>query len=342
MIRLSTPRVGTRGTKTKTPTRMRSRRALATVGGATALCGALLAAPAALADVSASSPGNLAVSISTPGPVLAGVSTPYTMTVTNNTPYDFPGSPPDTIAQGTMSTGFRLDSFSGPAFCERFNTNSKGVLRGPAFSCEWSGPLNPAFSPLTLAPGETASWTINATAAKPGTEAIHVTATGIFAETTPLGLGVSNAVDLSVPVGQGPVAGGGGGGVPAPTGLPDLALTGSASSGSPALGSPFSYKFQVKNNGKSDASGATLDDPLPTSVAGTSVSTDTGTCSIDSTANSVHCDLGTMAAGKQANVTVNAIAPSSAGAVTNTASSGLVGTDANSANNSASVTVQPK
>jgi uncharacterized repeat protein (TIGR01451 family) len=336
MIRLSIPRGGTRGHT------MRPRRALATVAGATALCGALFAAPAALADVSASSPGNLAVSISTPGPVLAGVSTPYTVTVTNNTPYEFQGSPPGTIAQGTMSTGFRLDSFSGPAFCERFNTNSKGVLRGPAFSCEWTGPgPNALGTPLTLAPGETASWTINATAAKPGTEAIHINASGIFAQATPLGLGVTNAVDLPVPVGQGPVAGGGGG-VPAPTGLPDLALTGSASNGSPALGSPFSYKFQVKNNGRSDASGATLDDPLPAAVMGTGVSSDTGTCSIDSTTNSVHCDLGTMAAGKQATIVVSAIAPSAAGAVTNTASTGLVGTDANPGNNNASVTVQPK
>ena len=129
---------------------------------------------------------------------------------------------------------------------------------------------------------------------------------------------------------------------PVGTGSADLALTGWASNGSPALGSPFSYKFQVKNNGRSDASGATFDDTLPASVTGTSVTTDTGTCALDPVANSVHCDLGTMAAAKQATIVVNATAPSAAGAVTNTASTGLVGTDANPANNSASVTVQPK
>jgi hypothetical protein len=77
-------------------------------------------------------------------------------------------------------------------------------------------------------------------------------------------------------------------------------------------------------------------------VTATGVSSDAGTCNVNSVANSVHCDLGTMAAGSQATVTVNATAPSVAGAVTNTASTANANPDANLANNSASVTVQPK
>jgi uncharacterized repeat protein (TIGR01451 family) len=125
-------------------------------------------------------------------------------------------------------------------------------------------------------------------------------------------------------------------------GSTDLALTGSASTGSPAFGSPFSYKFQVKNNGRSDAPAATFDDPLPGAVTGTSVSTDTGSCVVDTVTNGVHCDLGGLAAGKQATIVVNATAPTAAGSITNTASTGMAGTDTNPANNSASVTVQPR
>jgi uncharacterized repeat protein (TIGR01451 family) len=324
-------------------TRRRNLIAVRAVVGAAVLSAALVAAPSAF-SLSASSPGDLGVSISTPGPVVAGVSTPYTVAVTNNTPYliDNHGNGSGTNAQGQTSSGYKLDGFSGSGFCERVNSNSKGTLRGPLFSCSWTTPVAGIANgtPAPLAAGETASWIINMTAAKAGvTESVHVDALGIFSQQgTSLGIGVSNSVDLSVPV-QAPVAAGGG--VTAPAAA-DLALTGSASNGSPALGAPFSYKFQVKNNGKGDASAATFDDPLPASVTATSATTDTGTCSLDTAANSVHCDLGTMAAGKQATITVNATAPSVTGAVTNSASTATTSTDINLANNGASVTVQPK
>ena len=344
MLRLSTPRIGTRGhAKTKT---QRSRSARLTLACAGALCGlSLAAAPGAFADVSASSPGDIGVSISTPGTVLSGVASTYTVTVSNNSPAEY-----DSVAIfGGLSTGMTLDGFGLADNCARTNTNSKGVVRGPAFSCNLGSGGSVSAGQTTppgniLAPGESTSWTFTATASKPGNYSAQITADGLYSFGNALGTGRTNVVNLSIPVGQGPPVAGGGGGVPTPvgTGSADLALTGSASNGSPALGSPFSYKFQVKNNGKGDASGATFDDTLPASVAGTSVTTDTGTCALDPTANSVHCDLGTMAAGKQATIVVNATAPSAAGAVTNTASTGLVGTDTNPANNSASVTVQPK
>jgi uncharacterized repeat protein (TIGR01451 family) len=276
--------------------------------------------------------------------VLSGVASTYTVTATNNTPTQF-----DRVdISGQLAPTFTLNGFGIADDCAR--TNKKPAL-GPLFSCIFATPQpNAPATVLTLAPGEAASWTFSATAAQPGTYSAQISASGTFAGTTnPLGLGVGNSVNLSIPVAQGPApagggGGGGGGGVPAPAGAgsPDIALSGSASNGSPALGSPFSYKFQAKNNGKADASGVTFDDALPASVPGTSVSTDTGTCAVDTAANSVHCDLGTVAAGKQATITVNVTAPSAPGSVTNTASSALAGTDANLANNSASVTVQPR
>jgi uncharacterized repeat protein (TIGR01451 family) len=339
MLRLPTPGARRRdNANTKIP---RPRSALRAAAGAAILCGLSLAiAPGAFADVSASSPGNIGVSVSTPGPVLAGVASTYTVSATNNTssPFD------NTDISGQLSPGFTLNGFGATSFCER--TNKKPGL-GPLFSCAFATPVpNSVATPLTLAPGETASWTLTAAAAQPGTESIRVNAVGVLPSGSPLGLGVNNSVVLSIPVAQGPGGGGGGGGggVPAPvgTGSADLALTGSASSGSPALGSSFSYKFQLKNSGKSGASGVTFDDPLPASVTGTSASSDTGTCAIDAGTNSVHCDIGGVAAGKQATITVNATAPAAPGAVTNTASTGLTGTDANPGNNAASVTVQPR
>lgn len=326
----------------------RSRPAMRGIISAAALCALPLAlAPAALADVSASAPGDIGVSVSTPGPVLSGVATTYTVSVTNNAPDEFDS----VFISGSLSNGITLSGFGLNDNCARSNTNALGTLRGPVFSCNLgtgggvsAGQTTPPGN--ILAPGASTSWTFIATATKPGTYAAHVSTSGLFAFGNPLGLGRSNAVDLSIPVGQGPAAagggGGGGGGVPAPSGAADIALTGSASSGAPALGSPFSYKFQVKNGGSSDAAGVTFGDPLPSSVAGTSVATDTGTCALDPVANSVHCDLGTVAVGKQATITVNALAPGVSGAVTNIASSALLGTDANPGNNGTSITVQPK
>jgi uncharacterized repeat protein (TIGR01451 family) len=339
MLRLSIPQPPTRR---HTRTEMqRSRSALRTVAGAAVLCGlSLAAAPVASADVSASSPGNIAVSVSTPGPVLSGVAATYTVTATNNTSASFDR----TDISGQLSNGLTLNGFGVADDCAR--SNKKPTL-GPLFSCIFATPVpNSPATLIVLAPGETASWTFTATASQPGLQSAAINASGTFPARNALGLGVGNSVSLSIPVAQGPVpaggGGGGGGGVPAPTGSPDLQLVGSASSGSPALGSAFSYKFQVKNSGQGGASGVTFDDPLPASVVGTSVSSDTGTCTVDTVANSVHCDVGGLAVGKQATITVNAIAPSSPGAVTNTASTGLAETDANPANNSASVTVQPR
>jgi uncharacterized repeat protein (TIGR01451 family) len=225
---------------------------------------ALALAPAAQADVSASALGDLGVAVSTPGPVLSGVATTYTLSVTNNSPAEFDS----VLSTGSLSNGMTLNGFGLNDNCGRSNTNTQGILRGPVFSCVLgtggSVSAGQTFPPGNiLAPGATTSWSFTATATKPGTYTAHVTGSGLFSFGNPLGNGRSNAVDLTIPVGQGPAGGGGGGGggggVPAPTDAADIALTGSASNGSPAFGSPFSYKFQAKNNGKSDAATVTLD-----------------------------------------------------------------------------------
>jgi uncharacterized repeat protein (TIGR01451 family) len=335
MLRLLTP--GARSGSKKSHTRL-VRGAILCLG---ALSGVLAAAPSALAAVRASAPGPISISVSTPGPVLSGVSSTYTVAVTNNTTTDFSF----TSSGGQLPVNWNLNGFGVADDCARSNSNAFGIVRGPAFSCTWAAVGTSGFTALTLSPGATASWTFSATAVSLGTYVDHFTAQGTFA--TVLG-GVSNAVDLSIPVAQGPATGGGGGvgggggGGGTTTGLADLQLVGSSSNGSPALGSSFSYKFQDKNSGKADASSVTFDDPLPASVVGTAVSTDTGTCSLDPATNSVHCDLGTFPVGKQATITITATAPAVTGAVTNTASTTFAGTDSNPANNTTSVTVQPK
>ncbi len=303
-----------------------------TLIGAGVLGAVLMMAPAALAATATSS-GGLTLSASSPDPVLAGARTQYTVSVTNNTSSDFTF----TDVGGSLPVSWTLNGFGVNDDCSRTNSNSIGIVRGPAFNCIWAIPGANGFTTETLSPSQTASWTFTATASSVGTYVAQLSASGSFAS----GGSVSNTLNFSVPVSQGPAGGGGGGGT-APAGSTDMQLTGSANTGSPALGSAFSYRFLDKNAGKADASNVTFDDPLPASVSGISVSTDTGTCSLDTTVNTVHCDLGTVAAGKQATITVNAVAPSAAGAVTNTASTAFSGTDSNPANNSASVTVQPR
>src|SRR5205807_6969755 len=133
---------------------------------------------------------------------------------------------------GQLSTTMTLKGFGVADDCARSNSNSGGILRGPGFSCIWAIPVpgHPA-TIETLSPGQTASWTFSAIAASAGISSAHITAQGTFPSATPLGLGVSNAVDLSIPVGPAPVAGGGGGGGGGGTtsGSADLQLVGSAS-----------------------------------------------------------------------------------------------------------------
>jgi uncharacterized repeat protein (TIGR01451 family) len=122
----------------------------------------------------------------------------------------------------------------------------------------------------------------------------------------------------------------------------DVQVTGSSNNGSPSVGSPFTYTFQVKDNGPLPAASVTFDDDVPPSVVLTGgLAVDTGSCTIFTATNSVHCDIGSLAVGQQATISYSAT-PTTVGVFANTASVATGGVDTNPANNEFTVTVQPK
>ncbi len=125
---------------------------------------------------------------------------------------------------------------------------------------------------------------------------------------------------------------------PAPT---DMQVTGFASTGSPPLGSVFTYTFQVKNNGPfATFGGVSFSDSLPASLAYAGVSTSNGSCTGGQV---VSCALGDLAVGVQAIVQISVQAPSVPQTIVDTASISLPQqTDRQPANNAVSVTVATK
>jgi uncharacterized repeat protein (TIGR01451 family) len=125
---------------------------------------------------------------------------------------------------------------------------------------------------------------------------------------------------------------------PAPT---DVQVTGSASNGSPARGAPYSYTFQVKNNGPAVADAVSFTDTLPAVIPVSEVTAPGGaTCSV--TDQAVSCSLGDLAVGATANVVIATIAPVTAQTITDTATVATTSPERNPANNSVSVVVQIK
>lgn len=119
----------------------------------------------------------------------------------------------------------------------------------------------------------------------------------------------------------------------------DVQITGSSNNGQPAVGSRFTYTFQVKNNGPwATGGGVTLSDPLPASVGFAGVTTTQGTCS---GGQSVSCALGNLANGAQATIAITVTAPATAQSITNSASVSLAAPqiDTNTSNDSVGVTV---
>jgi uncharacterized repeat protein (TIGR01451 family) len=268
---------------------------------------ALTGVTSALGDISATSSNDgLTVTTATPGPVLAGVAASYTITVANTST----AAIPNVSAQFQLPPGVSLKAT--PANCVK---NLFGGNSGPA-SCSLG----------TLAPGAAASVTVSIIAASPGSFTIQGAA---LAEVPLPGSGfqiLSADLILTVPVAPGPT---------------DIQVTGSSNNGSPPVGSPFSYTFQVKDNGPQGASSVTFDDTLPATIGLTGFSTNIGTCTAGASPGSVHCELGDLAVGQQATIVITAV-PAATGAATNTATVGMTGPDLQPASNSVGVTVQPR
>jgi uncharacterized repeat protein (TIGR01451 family) len=122
---------------------------------------------------------------------------------------------------------------------------------------------------------------------------------------------------------------------PAPT---DIQVTGAASTGSPAVGSTYSYTFQIKDNGPWAAPGVTFSDTLPSAVSLAGVISTAGTCSVAGA--TISCNPGDLPVGAQANVTLTVQAPATPQTFTDTASVSMADSDRQPANNSVGVTVQ--
>jgi uncharacterized repeat protein (TIGR01451 family) len=118
----------------------------------------------------------------------------------------------------------------------------------------------------------------------------------------------------------------------------DVQVTGSASTGSPSVGSTYFYTFQVKDNGPWGAPGVTFADTLPSVVGFIGASTTAGTC--NASGGTVSCSFGDLQVGEQATVTITVQAPATPQTFTDTASVSMTDTDRQPSNNSVGVSVQ--
>jgi uncharacterized repeat protein (TIGR01451 family) len=180
----------------------------------------------------------------------------------------------------------------------------------------------------SLAPGASESATFGLLASSVGVAELRFGAAGLL----PLPIagefeGVGDEVTLPVTV---------------QPGATDVQVTGSSNNGSPAIGSPFDYTFQVKNDGPLPAAGVIFEDPLPAAILlGSPFTIDNGACSADVLSNGLQCSIGALAVGQQSDITLPAAA-TMAGVFANTATVTMIGADTHPANNSFTVTVQPR
>jgi uncharacterized repeat protein (TIGR01451 family) len=258
------------------------------------------AASAHAASFSATGP--VSVTVSGADSAVLGVAYPVTVVASNATATTF-----DSQAQVNFATplGAQLQGAivnSTGVACGRVGGGSNGAL---------------VVCPLTgLAPGTSARVTFSLVPQTLGT--LGVSVAGFDA-------GLVASTGLEVPVG------------PAAT---DVQVTGSASTGTPALGSTFSYTYQVKDNGPWPAPGVSFSNALPSSVGLIGISASTGSCT--QTAGTVICAFGDLAVGGQAVVTISVQAPDVAESITNTATVASGATDRQPSNNTVSVTVQTR
>jgi uncharacterized repeat protein (TIGR01451 family) len=129
---------------------------------------------------------------------------------------------------------------------------------------------------------------------------------------------------------------------PPPT-TTDIQVVGAAQNGGPAVGTPDTYTWQIKNNTSTQANLVTFTTGLPVSLPVSSFSTDLGTCQgpAPGVSGTVSCRADTLGGGQTMIVVVN-VNVASAGTIPVSGSATFNGTDTNTANNSFTVTINAK
>ncbi len=255
---------------------------------------------------------NLNASIS-PSVTSASVGTPvsFTTQVSNLGP----GNATNTVVNGVLSGPVQFSSFSTSAAW-----NCSYIANGGLVQCTYT-----AGSPTgTLANGVTASNIVLNGVAGPGAGTATLTMTPSSSVPDPSPGGASASINVTNP--------------PPPS--VDLSLTKTTIGAQPiGRGQPFVFRLQVANSSASNqqASGITINDPLPTGVTLQSVSGSSWTC----TGNVVCNFSGTLAIGQAApaldlNVVYNLPVPAGGSSVTNVATVSGAENDPVTNNNSAS------
>ena len=224
-------------------------------------------------------------------PAVAGSGQTFTITVTNNGPSDAQGV---TLSDPAVA-GLTVRSAS--------STQGSCTVTGGAVACTLG----------TITTVGQVRITVDADVAADRTTALTNSATATSTTTDPTA--GNNTGTVTVPV----------------QASADLALTKSASPGTIVFGQPVTYTLTTRNNGPSQAVGATITDPLP---AGLTFASSPSGCTV--AASTVTCPVGTLDPGATSTVTFTANTPAGgSGDVSNTATVTATTPDPNTANNSA-------
>jgi uncharacterized repeat protein (TIGR01451 family) len=267
----------------------------------------------ATSNVTVSAPADLSISQTASAPVVAaGANVVYTIVVTNNGP---------NLSQNVV-------------FFENIpaNTTFQSIGTVPVgWACTTPGvggttPINCSIASLANAGTATFTVTLKVNAGTAAETAIQ-NVTSVTSNTTTDPAASNNTSTTTTLVGI--------------AGDADLQLTLSASPNPVFVSSPLTYTVTVQNLGVANATGTTITNTLPGTVAFVSAVASQGSCS--QSAGVVTCNLGTLNAGVTATATINVTAPGISNSLSDTASTTSSVTDPFLSNNSATLVtfVQP-
>src|SRR6185437_15751434 len=237
-----------------------------------------------------------------PNPVAVGQQETYTLTVTNND------------SANTASRVVVHDSLPSDASFVSGSTNPPG------------GDITLSFNTVTasvgdLAPGATATVTINVTFGAAGVDTNTVTATSDTSDDNQN----NNTASVTTAVGES-------------GGAADLSITNAGAPEPVAVGQQETYTLSVTNHDPANAaSGVVATDTLPAGATVVSMSTSAAGGTVSQSNGTVTANLGGLAAGASESVTI-VVTFAATGAVTNTAAVTSTTTDNNQGNNSSTFT----